>query len=539
MMSGNLLIVDDEPQICSALTRLLRTDGYSISHALDAVEGMKLLNEQHFDVVVSDYMMPRVNGVDFLSEVSKAFPDTVRLMLSGQADMSAVIEAINSGSIFKFILKPWSSDGLRATIREAFEQSAEKTQQFDEESGWQTKPGFLEQDLSAATDAIVVVGEWINAATCFVDLDSTERQTVYRLFSERIEQALDITGNIGLVEQGTFACVAKDTQSDNQWQRLTRELNQQINISSASFRPSFRLGLSKLQGNDPKVPLRQALIAVSNAAPDRYQPYSRELGSQVHGRRTLESDLHSAIERAELFYELQPQVDVSTKRIVSAESLLRWRHPRLGLISPLNIVDMAEQSDLINEIGHWIARECCELLAGWSNAPQNKLRLAVNVSPRQFLAGDIILDLKKLTAEHKIDPARLQVEVNESCVMSSPDESADKLNALSEVGVHIVLDDFGTGHSTQATLSHLAIDALKIDRSFVAELRKPGDTSHALIKHVVGLGKSLNLQVITEGVETKEQATICTDLGCDLLQGYLFSKPLSVEDFAQLELGSR
>ena len=120
-MSGNLLIVDDEPQICAALTRLLRTDGYSISHALNPVDGIKLMNQQPFDVVVSDYMMPGVNGVEFLSEVSRSFPDTIRLMLSGQADMSTVIDAINSGSIFKFILKPWSNDGIRNTIKEAFQ----------------------------------------------------------------------------------------------------------------------------------------------------------------------------------------------------------------------------------------------------------------------------------------------------------------------------------------------------------------------------------------------------------------------------------
>ena len=543
-MSGNLLIVDDEPQICAALTRLLRTDGYSISHALNPVEGIKLMNDQPFDVVISDYMMPGVNGVEFLSEVSRSFPDTIRLMLSGQADMSTVIDAINSGSIFKFILKPWSNDGIRNTIKEAFQQSAQKNRQFDEESGWLNRSRFLDQDVSEATGAIMVVGEWIDAASCIADLDSAQRRSIYSLLTQRIEQVLDITGTIGLVEQGTFACVAADAMSDYQWQHLCAELNKKIDIepgnegdSRTSFRASFRLGLSRLEGEDSHIPLKQALIAVGNATTGTSQFYTRQLGSQVHRRRTLESDLHSAIERGQLFYELQPQMNALSKEITSAESLLRWRHPRLGLISPLDIIDMAEQSELINDIGHWIARECCELLASWANTSHQTKRLSVNISPRQFLSGDVISDIQRLITEHRVKPECLEVEITESCVMSNPDECATRLNTLTEIGVRIALDDFGTGHSSLSTLSQLPIDVLKIDRSFISELNTIGDTAHTLLEHIVGLAKSLDLEVVAEGIETSEQAKMCTDLGCDLLQGFLISKPIAVEDFARLSSG--
>ncbi len=533
-MSGNLLIVDDEPQICNALTRLLRADGYSISHALNPVEGLQLMQEQPFDVVLSDYMMPGVNGVEFLSQVSQSFPHTVRLMLSGQADMSAVIDAINSGSIFKFILKPWSNDGLRNTIREAFQQSAEKTQAFDGESGWLTRTRFIDQYLPNTTGALLVVGEWVNAANCLIDISTSNRRAVYDILEDRITTTLDLTGKVAMVEQATFACIAADEMSELQWQTLNAELSKPINIESAGFRGKFKLGLSRFDGNELKIALKQALIAVSAATTGTYQRYTGKLGSQVHRRKTLESDLHHAIERKELYFDLQPQLSTTSQQIVSAESLLRWRHPRLGLVSPLDVIDMAEQSELINDIGYWIAQECCALLQTWQQTSNAEHRLSVNVSPRQFLTGDVIADIATLIKRHDIDPSLLEVEVTESCIMSDPEQCANGLERLSDIGVRIALDDFGTGYSSLATLRQLPIDVLKIDRSFISELKNENSAAHTLLQHIVSLAKSLHLSVVAEGIETIEQANMCTTLGCDLLQGYYISRPISVDDFSAL-----
>ncbi len=530
-MPKNLLIVDDEPQICTSLTRLLRRDGYAIKTAHSPTEGMALMKQRPFDVVLSDYMMPGTNGVEFLAEVSKNFPSTVRLMLSGQADMNAVIEAINSGSIFKFITKPWNNEAIRQIISEAFSLSDSVGKNLDEESGWLTRTRFLEQSVGMAAGGLVVVGEWIDAANCISHLDSSERRRVYDTLSGRIEQTLDLTGNIGQIEKATFGCVAADEMTETQWQNLSNVLSQEITTENSSVRGSFRFGLSRLEQGDLGGALRQALIAVSTARNGRAQYYTEELGNQIHRRRTLESDLHYAIERDELYFELQPQMSAATGRIVSAESLLRWKHPRLGMVSPLHIIDMAEQNGLINDIGHWIADQCCTLLSRWSQENSETYRLSVNVSPRQFLTGDVISDVENLISTHNINPQLLEVEITESCIMSDPRECAIRLQRLSELGVRIALDDFGTGHSSLATLGQLSVDVLKIDRAFVSDLTGPSGAAYTLLQHIVGLAKSLDLEVVAEGVETPTQAALCNDLGCDLIQGYLISRPISVSEF--------
>lgn len=533
-MSKSLLIVDDEPQICAALTRLLRRDGYAIKHAHSPAEGMALMHQRPFDVVLSDYMMPGTNGVEFLAEVSKNFPKTVRLMLSGQADMNAVIDAINTGSIFKFITKPWNNEGIRQIIREAFSLSNSIGEKLDEESGWLTRTRFLEQSVGSAAGGLLVVGEWVDAANCMSQLDSKERRSIYDTLSTRIELALDLTGQIGHIEKATFGCVAADEMTPSQWQNLHKVLSESIQSEQGPIRGSFRIGLSRLEQSDIGGALKQALIAVSGARAGSTQFYTDELGTQIHRRKTLESDLYHAIERNELYFELQPQVTAFDRKIVSAESLLRWQHPRLGMVSPLHIIDMAEQNGLINDIGHWIANECCRLLARWSAEGRPPIRLSVNVSPRQFLTGDISSDLRSLIQSHSIDPRLLEVEITESCVMSDPEECAARLQRLSDLGVRVALDDFGTGHSSLGTLRQLSVDVLKIDRAFVSDLAERSGAAFTLLQHIVGLAKSLNLEIVAEGVETPTQAALCTELGCDLIQGYLFSKPISVGEIESL-----
>jgi len=531
-MPGNLLIVDDEPQIGSALTRLLRADGYSISRALNPIEGIKLMNEQPFDVVLSDYMMPGVNGVEFLSEVSQSFPDTVRLMLSGQAEMAAVKEAVDSGAIFKFITKPWNNDALRTTIREAFEQSSEKAKPLDDESGWLTRTKFLEQQVAKTDDWMLVVGEWVNAATCLSDYDSEHRLAVHTELADRIKKKLRISGEIGLVEPGTFACICENDTTEEEWNQLYSVLDLPIAAGDSSFQGDFRIGLSPIQSEDLNVPLRQALIAVTDASSGAHQSYTKELGGQVHQRRTLESDLRRAIEREELYVELQPQLETSRKTVISAETLLRWRHPRLGLVSPLDVVDMAEQSALINDIGFWIAKECCELLKHWSADTTRQIcRLSLNVSPRQFLTGTAARDLDKLIDSYKLSAADLQIEVPESCIVNEPEECATRLCELAETGVRIALDDFGTARATLADLKDLPLDTLKIDRSLISDLENTDGQSIRRLEQTVRQAKELDLELVAQGIETHEQARICTDLECDLLQGYLISKPISIEAF--------
>lgn len=544
-MSGNLLIVDGEPMVYRALSRLLRTDGYAISHALNPTEGLQLLSERSFDVVLSDCMLPEANGGEFLSELRQRFPGTVRLALSGHADIGAAINAMNNGSIFKFLTKPWSSDGLRHLIREAFAEcgakcgaiNGERDQTLNDETGWLDQARFLNQGLASLAGNMLVVAEWTNAATCLEHVDASYRQAIYKELAERIADVLDLKGALALIDQGTLACVAGDKKSPEQWHALNTELSKPIALGSDLIRGSFRFGLSHTQGTDLSTPLNQALIAAGDAAISGSNIYTKNLGGKIHHRRTLEADLRQAIERDELFYELQAQRSTQDQSVNRAESLLRWQHPRLGVISPMDVIDLAETSDLINEIGQWMAERCCQLIQKWTIDGDNTSRVALNVSPRQFLSGSIITDVRALVGAYKIEANRLVIEIPESCISSNPNECSSRLQSLANIGVRLTVDNFGAGHSTYETLSRLPLEALKIDRSLISELADERTAAYSLVHHIVQLAKSLSMVVVAEGVETQHQANLCAELGCGYVQGYAVSMPDSPQSYAQLRDG--
>jgi len=230
----------------------------------------------------------------------------------------------------------------------------------------------------------------------------------------------------------------------------------------------------------------------------------------------------------ELHY--QPQVD-EHGRVVSAEALLRWRHPQRGMVSPLQFIAEAEACGLIHPIGAWVLGDACRQLARWADDPVlTRLTVAVNVSAQEFRLPHYALDVLSQVAASGIDPARLKLELTESVRVDDSDDVAAKAIALKAQGIGLSLDDFGTGYASLSYLSKLPLDQLKIDQSFVRDvLTDAGDATIA--RSIIGLGQSLGLTVIAEGVETAEQRLFLAASGCRIYQGYLFSRPLPVADF--------
>ncbi len=257
--------------------------------------------------------------------------------------------------------------------------------------------------------------------------------------------------------------------------------------------------------------------------------FSPEMSSRARERLALEADLRSALQRDELSLCYQPQVDLRSGELVGMEALLRWQHPVRGTVAPNAFIPLAEECGLIVELGEWVLKTACKQIRSWSDAGIAPGRTAVNISAVQLSRGRLLDSVKGVLDATGIAPAQLELEITESFVMLERELSFQSLADLRALGVRLSIDDFGTGYSSLAYLQQLKVHKLKIDMSFVRDMMKNSGNA-AIVKAVIALGQSLGLEVIAEGVEEAEQARYLRELGCDAMQGYLFSKPLSALD---------
>jgi diguanylate cyclase (GGDEF)-like protein len=264
-----------------------------------------------------------------------------------------------------------------------------------------------------------------------------------------------------------------------------------------------------------------------------YQFYTAEMSTASLRRLSLEGALRRALERGEFVLHYQPQIDLARGEIVGAEALVRWQHPDLGLLGPMEFIPLAEENGLIIPLGEWVLRAACAQNRAWQNAGLPPIRVAVNLSVRQFHQKNLADIVARILGQTGLDAHRLELEITESCLMQNTQTTVTLLTELNRLGVRISIDDFGTGYSSLAYLKRFPIDTLKIDRSFVCDIdTDPNDA--AIVKAIIALAQSLEMHVIAEGVETQNQLDFLRTYQCNEIQGYLISRPLPAGDFAAL-----
>ena len=289
-------------------------------------------------------------------------------------------------------------------------------------------------------------------------------------------------------------------------------------------------GLLKAAG----VALDRAKVEGGNS----YQFYTAGGTTRALKQLVLESNLRGALERSEFVVHYQPQVTIPDFHLVGMEALVRWKHPSLGLLYPSEFVALAEDSGLIIQLGDWVMRAACLQNKAWQDAGLAPMRLSVNFSARQFQQPAFISSVAEILKETNLDPRWLELELTESSIMKEPEQAIEKLHELKLMGIKVAIDDFGTGYSSLNYLKRFPIDTLKIDKTFVSDVCKdPHDT--AIVRAIITLGHALDLTVIAEGVETQEQLQYLSSLGCDMVQGFLFSKSLPASVFEELLVEQR
>jgi diguanylate cyclase (GGDEF)-like protein/PAS domain S-box-containing protein len=300
--------------------------------------------------------------------------------------------------------------------------------------------------------------------------------------------------------------------------------------------PSIGVTLFDKQVSDVDELLKRADLAMyqaKSAGRNTIRFYDPEMQTVVSARVALESDLRQSLQQQEFFLQYQRQADADG-RTIGAEALVRWQHPRRGLVSPALFIPLAEETGMIQQLGHWVLETACRQLAAWAAKPETAhLSLAVNVSSRQFRHPDFVNQVLGVLARTGARPTCLKLELTESLLVENVEATIAKMTVLKEHGVGFSLDDFGTGYSSLSYLKRLPLDQLKIDQSFVRDVLTDSNDA-AIARTIVALGQTLGLEVIAEGVETTAQRDFLAKNGCHVYQGYLFSQPLTAEEFTKL-----
>ncbi|WP_102692209.1 bifunctional diguanylate cyclase/phosphodiesterase [Rummeliibacillus pycnus] len=354
----------------------------------------------------------------------------------------------------------------------------------------------------------------------------------------RLRESLPREIFISRLNGGEFTIILHEVKEQEEIVRVCNKIHQmmkmQFQIQHFQLKVTLNIGISIFpdHGNSIEELLKHAQVAMRKAQQEveRYLFYQPKMEQHLEERIMLEHDLHNALKNGELFLEYQPQFNVSTGKIDAVEALVRWQHPKKGVISPATFIPMAEETGLIVPIGEWVLETACRQTKEWHDQGMPNLCVAVNLSIRQFFQHNLVNTIKDILRKTNLSPDYLELEITESMTMDTK-HTIETLESLKGVGVKIAIDDFGTGYSSLSYLKDFPIDCLKIDRAFVQNIQS-NDQEAVLISMIISLAKHLNLKIIAEGVEKIDQFAFLAQLNVDYIQGYLCGKPMHPEELS-------
>jgi diguanylate cyclase (GGDEF)-like protein len=565
-----ILIIDDEEQIRSLLVDLLGSV-YQCSDAASAEEALAALSHTTFDLVISDIDMGGMSGLELVPRVHSLSPDTVVVMISGNQDIEFAIKALRVGA-FDYITKPIEIRHVEASVERALdhcnllkekrrykEQLESLLQQRTAEVDWlayydtvtQLPNRALFEDRLKQAVAIARTKDQ-SLGVLFISLDQFKKvndslghgpgDSLLKEFAERLKSCISKSDTVARFGSDEFALLRSPINGTKDVIETIGALSQVLKFSfdlaghELFATASVGVSLFPLDGEDSHTLLKNAGAALYKAKKSggaNYQFYTADMHELATRRLELETSLRRAIQNEEFLLHYQPRVSIDSLDITGVEALVRWQHPQLGLVSPSEFIPLAEDTGLIVPIGEWVLRTACLQARRWRDEGFAPLKIAVNISARQFHDRDLSETVIRILDETGLPPKYLELELTESSIMQSAEFALDVLTRLKSMGINISIDDFGTGFSSLASLKRLPIDALKIDQSFVRDATADSDDA-ALVMAIITLGHNLRLQVIAEGVETEDQLKLLQLLRCDEIQGYFFSKPLPAETLGTL-----
>jgi diguanylate cyclase (GGDEF)-like protein len=361
---------------------------------------------------------------------------------------------------------------------------------------------------------------------------------VLKSVSDRLREAVREVDTVARLGGDEFGIVLTDLDAPEHATklavRLLNTVSQPVDFHGHQVIRGISIGIatSATDGSQTEDLLKNADLALYRAKADgrgTFRFFEADMDARAQERRALEIDLRQALAKQQFELHYQPQVDVDTGDVVALEALVRWRHPVRGLVAPSEFIPLAEETGMIIGLGEWVLRQACAEARSW----RDTVRVAVNVSAVQFRNHDLAQLVARILAETGLPPSRLEIEITESLLLRDADANLTALKSLKALGVRISMDDFGTGYSSLGNLRSFPFDKIKIDRSFVNDLDNNAEAA-AIVRAVLGLGRSLGMSTCAEGVETREQLMRLRSEGCTEVQGFYYSRPKPVDEIIEL-----
>lgn len=545
-----VLVVEDNPGDARLIAEWLGSDPavFEVEHVDNLAAALTRIDVGRTDVVLLDLGLPDSTGIETLQCVRRAAPQLPVVVLSGSEDQGLAIRAVRAGAQDFLAKGLYTEELLRRSLRYSMERRrTEERLDFLATHDNLTGLANRNQLMENLRQAIAHSGRHKRyAALLILDIDNIGRindtlghsfgDEVIRSTAKRLGTCVrqgDTVARLG----GDEFCVlladlAHESDANVVAQKILQVMYQIFAIGQEELRMTVSIGgaLCPQNGTEPEALLKNADVALyraKQAGKNAYQLYSKEMNERAHERLALESALHLALKRDECVLHYQPVVNVADHSTVAHEALLRWQHPKRGLLPPAEFIPIAEETGLIVPIGSWVLENACVQNQAWSR----RLRMAVNLSARQASQSDFVATTLALLARLKFAPNQLELEITESLL--NDEAAALKLKILKEAGVRLAVDDFGTGYSSFVYLKRFPLDTLKVDRSFVAGIGQDV-RDEAIVLTVIEMAHRLGMTVTAEGVETQVQWQFLREHGCDYAQGYYFSRPLAALDAGRL-----
>jgi diguanylate cyclase (GGDEF)-like protein len=549
-----VLVVDDDSAMRLIMRHAMEKCGYTVYEATNGLEALHHAIRYEPDLILMDAVMPDMDGFRATAEIKNLpdFVDTPILMVTALEDESSVEEAFSAGAC-DYIHKPINWVVLKQRVKRliAAAQASKKVRHLayhDTLTGLPNRLLFIDRMDQAISRAVRQMGRF---ALLFIDIDHFKMindsmghdagDMLLTALTERLTQALRRTDTISRLGGDEFTVIAESIEDPEDAaliaQNLLQTLSEAVKIGEREVHVSGSIGIALYpdDGNNLGALLKNADAAMYRAKDlgrNMFQFYAAEMSEAVMQRLDMQSELRTAIEREEFILHYQPKYDLRTGECSGMEALVRWQHPERGMVPPDKFIPLAEETGLIVQLGEWVVRSACAQLGAWQRAGHGVTNVSINVSARQIREQNLPSLFYQILRENKINPAHIEIELTESALVENHDKARDLLGELHALGLKIALDDFGTGYASMAYLKEFPIDTVKIDRSFVRGIPQDREDM-AIVKAIASLTSALELTLVAEGVENAQQLETLKNLSCHQAQGYLWSKPLPVEQFEQ------
>jgi diguanylate cyclase (GGDEF)-like protein len=551
-----VLVIEDSEDDAELLLAELRRSGYEPTYErVETADSMKAaLHSQTWDIILSDYSMPRFNALSALGLLRDTLLDLPFIIVSGAIGEGTAVEAMKKGA-HDYILKgnlqrliPAIERELReAEVRRENKRADERLRYLAYHDAVTDLPNhtYLHECLERAICEAEREKNRLALIIMKVDRFNEVNETLGHQIADLLLKQIGQRVRPNLHDSDTLACLRGNefaillTSAENvehsvdSVRKILKTLEQPFVLSGfkLGIQVSFGITFFPEHGTTADSLIQRSRIALTAAtkAHHDYATYSGEQDGNTLQQLTLLGELRRAVVEDQLFLLYQPKVDLRVGRITGVEALVRWKHPRLGTISPDQFIPLAERTGFIMPLTLWVLHAALAQCAAWKCENQD-FRMAVNLSIWNLQAIELPEQISGLITSSAISPSQLQLEVTESAIMANPEQALENITRMKKMGLRFSIDDFGTGYSSLAYLKRLPVDEIKIDKSFVMNMTREQEDA-VIVRSTIDLAHNLGLKVVAEGVEDSETMHALIELGCDEAQGYYFSKPLAPTEF--------